>query len=225
MTSPLNPNLSPNYPQGPRSVVYLEANRDPTVLDTKYRNGQFYYPNTEWRNTAVIPNRIWKLADILSRTNAQWFLLSSGGSGPMLTFQGGVGTTGFPVTPDGLGNITFRSSNSTVNLAGTPNNIDFTIGTKATFTPTFSFGGGSTGLTYTDQNGVYTQVGKLVFVSIRLAVSNKGTSTGVALLSGLPKQIIGSTLLMLRTENITFTGPVGFQLNSLGFDGYPYQLL
>ena len=57
---------------------------------------------------------------------------------------------------------------------------------NTTFTPTLTFGGGSTGITYTTQVGFYTRIGNLVTVSINLTLSSKGSSTGIAAISGLP---------------------------------------
>ena len=54
------------------------------------------------------------------------------------------------------------------------------------WTPTLTFGGGSTGLTYSVQDGRYTRIGNSVRFSARVALSAKGTSTGVAVIGGLP---------------------------------------
>ena len=64
-------------PIGLRRVVYLEANRAPTILDTKYRDGSYYENNTEWRDNSTVPPTIWKLSKINSKTNATWFIVSS----------------------------------------------------------------------------------------------------------------------------------------------------
>ena len=73
MTSPSNPNLSANLPpQGPARIVFLKANRAPTSADTKYRDGSFYLPNSEWTDRSSNPWTIWKLAQIKSSTNAVW---------------------------------------------------------------------------------------------------------------------------------------------------------
>lgn len=55
-----------------------------------------------------------------------------------------------------------------------------------TFTPTLAFGGGSTGLTYTTQTGFYRIVDNQVTFELTITLSNKGTSTGSAVISGLP---------------------------------------
>lgn len=54
------------------------------------------------------------------------------------------------------------------------------------FTPILTFGGGSTGLIYATQQGRYFRIGNIVFFIIRIALSNKGSSTGAATISGLP---------------------------------------
>lgn len=55
-----------------------------------------------------------------------------------------------------------------------------------TFTPTLAFGGASSGITYTTRVGKYIKVGTLVFVTIRITLSSKGSSTGAATITGLP---------------------------------------
>lgn len=101
MTAPQNPNLAANLPpQGPRRVVYLEANRAPTVLDSKYRDGSFYEFNTEWRDKSTTPPSVWKLVNILSKTNAIW-VLNTGGTGTLLYVDVDTATAPGvdPVTP------------------------------------------------------------------------------------------------------------------------------
>lgn len=57
---------------------------------------------------------------------------------------------------------------------------------EGTFTPALNFGGGATGLTYSNQVGKYTRVGRVVTASFDLRLSAKGSSTGTAQLTGLP---------------------------------------
>ncbi len=63
-----------------------------------------------------------------------------------------------------------------------------TISTSAdgTFTPTFSLGGLSTGVTYSSQLGFYTVLTGVYFFSLYIALTNKGIGTGPALIEGLP---------------------------------------
>lgn len=61
-----------------------------------------------------------------------------------------------------------------------------TIGDTATWTPDITFGGGSTGITYASRSGRYVKIGKLVFISVYISLSNKGSSTGLAKIGNLP---------------------------------------
>jgi hypothetical protein len=58
-----------------------------------------------------------------------------------------------------------------------------------TWTPVLQFGGGTSGITYTTQTGIYTQslasYGPLV-TELHIQLSSKGTSTGAATITGLP---------------------------------------
>lgn len=54
------------------------------------------------------------------------------------------------------------------------------------FTPGISFGGGTTGITYTTQVGRYTKIGNHVVVHGYIKLSSKGTSTGNAKITNLP---------------------------------------
>jgi hypothetical protein len=54
------------------------------------------------------------------------------------------------------------------------------------WTPSLQFGGASTGITYSVQSGTYQKIGKLVFMSAAITLSNKGTATGTATITGFP---------------------------------------
>lgn len=55
-----------------------------------------------------------------------------------------------------------------------------------TWTPTLTFGGSSTGITYSTQSGGYLKVGRFVLCSARISLSSKGSATGNAVITGLP---------------------------------------
>ena len=57
---------------------------------------------------------------------------------------------------------------------------------EGTFTPTISFGGGSTGVTYSSHTGTYTKVGNNVSFRLNIVLTSTGSSTGSFLISGLP---------------------------------------
>lgn len=62
----------------------------------------------------------------------------------------------------------------------------------ASFTPTLTFGGAATGMTYATRAGTYVKVGSIVVFNVNIALSAKGSSTGIAVISGLPFTVQGS---------------------------------
>lgn len=57
---------------------------------------------------------------------------------------------------------------------------------EGTWTMGLAFGGASVGVTYGVRTGTYTKVGRKVTVNGLMSLSNKGTSTGAATITGLP---------------------------------------
>lgn len=55
-----------------------------------------------------------------------------------------------------------------------------------TWTPVLNFGGATTGITYNTQVGTYTRIGRIVLASCYIYLSNKGSATGNATVTGLP---------------------------------------
>ena len=80
---------------------------------------------------------------------------------------------------------------------------------EGTWTMGVSFGGASVGMTFVNNEGRYTKIGRQVTAGGYMAFSNKGSSTGDATLTGLPFTsgafAAGITPVTLRLENITFT--------------------
>ena len=120
--------------------------------------------------------------------------------------------------------------NMSVNNAG--NGFNFTANTGAagktsqllnwyeegTFTPALTFGGGSTGIGYDNRTGYYTRIGRQVFYNLNILLNNKGSSTGDAVVTGLPFVALNSTALfpdgILRAVTaLTFTAPLYAQVN------------
>jgi hypothetical protein len=79
------------------------------------------------------------------------------------------------------GNIAFPA---TQNASANANTLDDYE--EGTWTPGLSFGGGTTGITYSSQTGTYTKIGDRVLWACRFILSNKGSSSGAAQLTGLP---------------------------------------
>ena len=91
---------------------------------------------------------------------------------------------------------------------------------EGTWTMGVSFGGASVGVTYSANTGQYTKVGRQVTLTGYLLLTNKGTSVGTALLTGLPFTT-GTTVsyvtgLSAVFANVTSTGYNGGYANNNG---------
>ncbi len=74
------------------------------------------------------------------------------------------------------------------------------------WTPVLEFGGASVGITYSNQSGTYTRIGNFVFIRCVFNLTNKGSSTGNATITGLPFASVGDVYWNLaRSANITLT--------------------
>jgi hypothetical protein len=95
---------------------------------------------------------------------------------------------GGTTTADGIG-ITFPATQSASSNANTLDDYE-----EGTFTPSFTFGGGSTGITYsaTRRVGQYTKIGNVVYYYIHVELTSKGSSTGGFLITGLPFVVVGN---------------------------------
>ena len=100
-------------------------------------------------------------------------------------------------------NILSSTSVGAVTIPGTlsVNSRDITP-TASTWTPTVKFGGGNTGITYTQNIGTYETIGDLVFVNMILIFSNKGSSTGLMEIDGLP---FNSAATYTTSVNVGYT--------------------
>ena len=68
---------------------------------------------------------------------------------------------------------------------GAYSNVDFAE-EYGTWTPELRFGGASTGITYTRQQGIYLAQGRRVSGVFEMLLSSKGSATGVSSIAGLP---------------------------------------
>jgi hypothetical protein len=57
---------------------------------------------------------------------------------------------------------------------------------EGTWTPALSFGGATTGITYSTQFGQYTKIGRQVTLTCKVVLTSKGSATGYASITGLP---------------------------------------
>jgi len=130
--------------------------------------------------------------------------------------------------------VTFIGSSSKINTTTltayntSMGSISFDGGTNllsaystSTWTPVLSFGGASVGITYATQVGRYTRIGNICYVTFKIALSSKGSSTGSSSIAGLPFPMITDTgngpQLATRWEVLTLTAlytSVGASVNS-----------
>ncbi len=94
------------------------------------------------------------------------------------------GTSGNLLSSDGTNWVTtVTPSVTSITLsAGTALN-KYVVGT---FTPALNFGGAAVGITYSSQNGQYTQIGNTIFFTFVLDMTSKGSSVGAATITGFP---------------------------------------
>ena len=121
-----------------------------------------------------------------------------------IDYPDGTLMTGREITVNGIYDIEY---NGTVFILM---NSSQTSGLQ-TFTPGVAFGGGATGITYAVQLGNYIKIGRMVFFSLDVLLTNKGSSTGSATITGLPYTINsawpsgGFNSLPVRFKDVGFT--------------------
>lgn len=102
--------------------------------------------------------------------------------------------------------------------------------TANNWTPSLTFGGGSTGMTYGTQVGRVVTLGPLVIAQFRIVLTAKGSSTGTAVLNGLPftsanvsglvgSNAFGGTALSSIVGNLSAIVSVNGTTASLEFSG------
>jgi len=100
-------------------------------------------------------------------------------------------------------------------FSATPTLTSLTLGSgtalsvyqQGTFTPTMSIDGSTTGITYSVQTGEYTQIGNVVYFTIEIFLSSKGSNSGAVTIA-VPVAIGGTPLASTNISyfsNITLT--------------------
>jgi len=126
--------------------------------------------------------------------NSSGFLIAADNSNP-ITFNAG-GSERLRI--DSSGNVQIANGNLVFSTSGT--GIDFSATSDAggmtsellddyeegTWTPALTGDLGGSGQTYSQQNGFYTKVGRLVNVCCEINLTNKGTITRYPVITGMP---------------------------------------
>jgi hypothetical protein len=103
--------------------------------------------------------------------------------------------------------ITFPATQSASTDANTLDDYE-----EGTWTPTLAFGGGSTGIVYGGRVGNYIKVGSLITAQCAVDITNKGSSTGSASVSGFPFTVSGTFITHISSQLVSWTGAGPCQL-------------
>lgn len=112
--------------------------------------------------------------------------------------------TGAAVKTVQLGS-TNTTSSTTINFGGSTGGALSAYIAGTSFTPGITFGGGNTGITYSVQYGRYSKIGDIVSFVINISLTSKGSSTGTALVTGLPFTTNSSVIFAMGTSTVTIT--------------------
>ena len=143
---------------------------------------------------------------------------------------GGTGLTAIAGVTTGSGNVTIANGNLVIGTSG--KGIDFSATSDAggmtsellddyeegTWTAVLQFGGASVGIVYISdgQTGTYTKIGNIVIAKGFIGISNNGSSTGSADITGLPFTSSSAT----RTNSV-----VSFWPENISFADFPTGIL
>ena len=97
-----------------------------------------------------------------------------------LKVDGDIETTGNVIIATSGKGIDFSATSGT----GTSELLDDYE--EGTWTPVLNFGGADSGIVYSSSVGRYTKIGRMVYSSFSIILSNKGTSTGDVTVVGSP---------------------------------------
>lgn len=140
-------------------------------------------------STATYPSTATTTGQILRADGTNWV-------GTTATYPNTAGTSGNVLKSDGTN---WSSSSAS--------------GSATTYSPAITFGGGSTGITYTTQLGKYYVIGSLVFLDIFILLSSKGSSTGTALISLPVTTANDAHFPVFATQYVNLTYATGTQVS------------
>jgi len=105
------------------------------------------------------------------------------------------------LSPNGTGIVSLTKGLSFD--SGTNTIADYEAGS---FTPTLNFGGASVGITYGTQTGTYIRIGSFVMINVNVTITNKGSSTGIAQITGLSLTPSATFKAHVNHSSITYAG-------------------
>jgi hypothetical protein len=161
-------------------------------------------------------------ARTVSPTNVDNAVITFVDSGDTFAAEANLTFDGTDLTV-GTGNVIIGTAGKGIDFSAQTGTGSGTVGSElldhyeaGTFTPSITFGNNAASMTFDSRLGSYTRVGNRVHISGEVDMSAKGTSTGTALVTGLPFTI---------RNNGDSKGVIGMELRQISFADYPSLVL
>lgn len=196
-----NVGIGTSSPTVPIHVVNASTPRIYVGSDASKYAGVVYTAGTTFGSVAIRGqgNDIGTVVHV-DRDNSQ-VRFDTGGSERMR-----IDSAGHAIVPNG---ITLGTAAGTYAAANTLDDYE-----EGTFTPALEIGGSTSGITYSEQVGLYVKIGTFCYVQITISLSSKGSNSGVLTFNNLP-------FLSDNTDGARGGGTVNFFGAMSGVNGAP----
>ena len=192
----------------------------PTLANGTGTAGDYYDVTTAGVSLGVS----FSVGDVIKYDGANWFKIDS-----VANIFDGVSTVDQVKTLAQVPDVGTAANEVSVNgMLNSGAWLDFdAFYEEGTWTPTVTFGGGSTGVAYNNQYGHWSRTGNMVTVQGFVYLSSKGSDTGTALINGLPfacsaaGDVVGSVVVGSAEIMTGLTSPVTGRV--VGSDIYLYD--
>ena len=94
---------------------------------------------------------------------------------------------------------------------------------EGTFTPSLTFDGNNSGMSISNQEGVYTKIGRLVTCFVRITLTSKGSSTGFAAINNLPFVVSNIMTTTAVQGGAHFSFISGFTTTAVALYAQPWE--
>jgi hypothetical protein len=165
---------------------------------------------------AVAPDDYILISDTSDVTNRDKRISKLNFSGGLMTGGGSVATGGFTLTVPATGVASLLGTAQTLSALKTFSaGLSFGQSTinwyeEGTWTPALTFGGLSTGMVYSNQQGYFTRIGNTVHAWATFGLTTVGSATGTAAIGGLPYPLVNAAnfrpAVSLYASTLSYTG-------------------